>query len=379
MDHAVGTSDAYQDDNDRRIERRGGHGDPRHRVAGGHIREAKRPMRPTQRNVAALGLLVPAFLAAACSGAPAAPSATAAAASALPPATAAAPSAAPVSTSALGGGFSVSSILGGNQVEPASTTWIRVVDASAPFTYEVPSTWTVHVASPWEEGGATIGIALAAGPDLSKLSTDFSVPGVVIGVAANATQITPRQALAADDFSSVCTATPIQEATESGASVAWQLWQSCAGGTGLLLVMAIAPSNGQGRLGIVFQGTGEQDLAYLDHIVSSLAATTPGATSAPAATGGAVSGQTYTISMDTCQNQHGQGVSGGLIRNDDTLIHSYRIVVAFSDPNGIFLNDTAWTTSDLQPGVTATWQATVPSGLPAVSVSCQITSVELVR
>jgi hypothetical protein len=83
--------------------------------------------------------------------------------------------------------------------------------------------------------------------------------------------------------------------------------------------------------------------------------------------------------LEFCQNQHGQGVAGGLIRNDDALVHSFRIVVAFSDPNGILLNDTWGTTPDVPPGVTARWQATLPSGLPNTTVSCRITGVELVN
>lgn len=319
--------------------------------------------------------VVATLLLGACNPAPSAPGSSAASSVAATAGTATAPPAASAVTS---GELSIASILGGNHVAPASTTWTRVADPAAPFTYEVPSTWTIHAANPWQSGGTTIGTALAAGPDLGKLSVDFSVPGVVVGVSANAAGMTPRQALAGDDFTSVCTATPVQDAADAGATIAYQLWQVCGGGPGILLVMVIAPADG-GLLGIVFQGTSEADLGFLDHIVRSLAATSVTSTAPPAASGGAVSGPTYSITMEYCQNQHGQGVSGGLIRNDDALVHTYRIVVAFSDPNGVFLNDTGWTTSDLAPGVTARWQATVPSGLPAVSVSCQITRVELVR
>lgn len=236
----------------------------------------------------------------------------------------------------------------------------------------------MHAAYPWQEGSATIGLALAAGPDLGKLSVDFSVPGIVVGVSGGTAGTTPRQIVeGGGSFDSACTASPAQEVVEAGTTVAYQLWTSCGGGAGVLLVMAIAAAGQPGLLGIVYQGTGENDLGYLDHIVDSLEATPVQATAAPA-TPGSVSGPTYSISMEFCQNQHGQGVSGGLIRNDDTVIHTYRIVVAFTDPNGVFLNDTGWTTSDLQPGVTARWQATVPSGLPNVTVSCTITRVELI-
>lgn len=303
------------------------------------------------------------------------PTSTPTAATVAPAATSA-----PATALVLGGGVSITSVLGGNLAAPPATAWVRISDPASPFSFEVPTAWTILAANPWTEGTATIGSSLAAGPDLSKLSVDFSVPGVVIGISAGAPGITPRQIVeGGGSFGSVCTAGAVEEASEAGAHVAYQLWTSCGGGAGVLLVMAIAPAGQPGLLGIVYQGTRRDDLGYLDRIVGSiLPASAPAESSAPVR-GGEVSGPTYAITMDVCQNQHGQGVSGGLIRNTDALIHTYRIVVAFSDANGVFLNDTAWTTSDLDPGVTARWQASVPSGLPAVNVTCQVKSVTQVR
>ena len=90
-------------------------------------------------------------------------------------------------------------------------------------------------------------------------------------------------------------------------------------------------------------------------------------------------GPVLTITMDICQNQHGQGVAEGLIRNNDSVIHAYRVVVAFSDPEGILLTTTDGLTPETPPGITARWQAVVPSGLPSVSVACQVTNVLTVR
>lgn len=324
-----------------------------------------------------LALLAVATLAACGGAAPATTQPSSATTPAAPVPTQAA-TAAPPAPSA-GPGVDVGSLLGGAVGVPAGTTWIRVSDQGAPFTFEVPATWTDHASGSWDESGATIGVVLAAGPATSKLGTDFSVPGIAIGLAADAGGRTPRQVVERDNaYGGACTPGPVQDASQAAATTAYQLW-ACGASGGLLLVMAIASPGDPGLIEIVFQGTSEADLGYLQHIIGSLAGAAPQATTAPAASGGSVSGPTYTISMSICQNQHGQGVAEGLIRNDTALVHTYRIVVAFSDPNGVFLNDTAWTTSDLQPGVTARWQAVVPSGLPAVSVSCQITAVELVR
>lgn len=277
------------------------------------------------------------------------------------------------------GGLDVGALLG-TTAQPPSTTWIRAVDAGAAFSFEVPSAWSGHLAYPWVEGGATIGTVLVAGPDPTRLGSDFSVPGVAIGLSANPSGMSARASVEADQtYAGTCTPGEVGEASDAGATVAYRLWEACGGGQSYVFLLAVVPADGNGLIAILFQGVDEPQLGYLDHIVTTLRAETVQSTPAPAPSGGDVSGPTYTISMEYCQNQHGQGVSGGLIRNDDSLIHTYRIVVAFSDPNGVFLNDTGWTTSDLQPGVTARWQATVPSGLPAVSVSCQITRVELIR
>jgi catechol 2,3-dioxygenase-like lactoylglutathione lyase family enzyme len=279
------------------------------------------------------------------------------------------------------GGLSVGSLLGGTPGEPPGTSWIQALDAGAPFTFQVPSSWTGHVASSWREGASEIGTVLAAGPDPTKLATDFSVPGIAIGVSANEAGRTAHQVVEADTgYAGTCTPGAIEDAVDAGISASFRLWESCAGGSAYLLSMAIVPAGGEGLIAIVFQGVTEGDLGYLQHIVGSLEATGAAASPTPASTGGRPDpGQPYAISMDACVNQHGQGVAEGLIRNDDVLVHSFRIVVAFSDPNGILLNDTWGTTPNVPPGVTARWQAVVPSGLPNVAVACQITGVELVN
>lgn len=324
-----------------------------------------------------LRMIVPAavLVIAACGGG--ASPASAPASSSAPTATTA--TAATTTPSDAGADVDVGALLGGAPGEPAGTTWVRVTDPGAPFSFEVPAAWTDHAVGAWQESGATIGTVLAAGPSTGKLGTNFSVPGVAIGLASDAGGRTPRAVVEADSsYGATCTPSPVQDATQQGAITAYQQW-TCGSSGGLLIVIAIASPTDPGLIEIVFQGTSKADLGYLQHIVGSVAAATPQATAGPAASDGSVSGPTYTISMNLCQNQHGQGVAEGLIRNDTALIHTYRIVVAFSDPNGVFLNDTSWTQSDLSPGVTARWQAMVPSGLPAVSVSCQITRVELVR
>jgi hypothetical protein len=183
------------------------------------------------------------------------------------------------------GGLSVSSLLGLTPGEPQGTRWIQVIDAGAPFTFQVPSSWTGHVASPWREGASEIGTVLAAGPDPTKLATDFSVPGVAIGVSANESGRTAHQVVEADTaYVGTCTPSAIEDAVEAGISASFRVWESCAGGSAYLLIMAIVPAGGDGLIAIAFQGVTEGDLGYLEHIVGSLQATGAAASPGPTPT-----------------------------------------------------------------------------------------------
>jgi hypothetical protein len=330
---------------------------------------------PKHRRRLALCWLLVTLAVSACGGSSAGTAAPSASPSPAP--TTPSPTAVP---SAIAGGLSISSILGSTPAVPAGTTWMRVSDPSAAFTYEVPSTWMGHAAYPWLDGDAAVGTVLAAGPDPARLATDFSVPGIAIGISANPRGVTPREAVEEDaSYAGVCTPGEINDGSDPTISAAFQVWESCGGGSGLLLVMAIVPVDGEGMIAIVFQGTGEADLAYLEHIVGSLAEAGGTATPTPGPTTGGGPGGPYTISLDICRNQHGQGVSEGLIRNDDSVTHVFRIEVWFYDLNGVLLNTTDWTTTEIPPGVTARWQADVPSGLPSVDVQCQLREVEIVH
>lgn len=276
-------------------------------------------------------------------------------------------------------GVSAGSILGSLPAEPAGTTWVRISDPSAPFTFEVPTAWSATAAGPWEEGGMTIGYVLAGATDASKLGTDFSASGVVIGVSADPMGVTPRAVAEQDDHSSSCTATPTQEVSDPAFQAAYRAWESCGpAGTGFLLAMAIAPADG-GLVGVIFQGATQSDLGYIERVLSSLQPVasltpTPGQATTPPGTHGL-----YSLTLDLCQNQHGQGVAEGIITNQDAANHAFRVRVRFYDPNGVLLNDAdSYATPELRPGESFRWQSVVPSGLPSVNVACEVSQVEIV-
>jgi hypothetical protein len=267
---------------------------------------------------------------------------------------------------------------------PPDTVWVRVADPSAPVTYEVPSTYGYSAVFPWQENGTEMGVLLAAGANPSQIGTDFSAPGVLIGASANPIGMTPMTLVTEDDYSDRCTATAAQAGAEPNVTSAFRTWESCgASRTGYLMLLGIVPQDGRGLIGIVLQGASDADLAYVQHIVESLKATggtgetpAPGATPQPVGT--PASGQPYTITMDICQNQHGQGIAEGELTNSDSVPHTYRILVEFWQQGAnTKLNDTRSFAYNLDPGVTQRWQAVVPSGLPSVDVECRVKAVEV--
>lgn len=268
---------------------------------------------------------------------------------------------------------------------PPDTTWVLVSDPGAPITYEVPSHYGYSAIFPWQENGnVDMGVLLAAGTNPSGIGTDFSAPGVLIGISANPIGMTPMTLVTEDDYSERCTAAAAQAGAEPNVTSAYRIWESCGTAkTGYLMLLGIVPQDGRGLIGMVLQGASDADLAYVQHIVESLKATggtgeTPAPGDTPAPVGTPASGQPYTITMDICQNQHGQGVAEGELTNSDSVPHTYRILVEFWQQGAnTKLNDTRSYAYNLDPGVTQRWQAVVPSGLPSVDVECRVKAVEV--
>lgn len=330
--------------------------------------------RPGHRAPAALGILV-ALFAGACGSTPGPtqPPATASPVAATP--TIAAPSDAPAPSSATG--LSVGSIIGGPvPTLPPGITWSTVVDATAPFTFEVPASWAEHQAYPWTNGDAVVGTLVAAGPTVSKIGTDFSVPGVVVGLSAVASGTSPRAIVEGDDYSSACTAEPIEEEADATYAAAFRTWSSCGDNPdGFLLVIAIAPQPGPGLIVAVLQGTGAGDLAYLERILGSLRAAEVGTvTPGPDAT--AAAGQLFTVTVDECTLQMGDVFAIGIIRNDDSRSHSYLIHMRFADDGEIVFGEVDRDTPALRPGESYRYQTPHTLAQGVAGATCTIMNVE---
>ncbi len=256
-------------------------------------------------------------------------------------------------------GLTIGSILGETlPAAPSGTAWARIIDDAGTFSFEVPSTWAEQATHPWEEAGARIGTVVVAGPAVAGVGTDFTVPGVAVGIAPNAPGSTPRSVVESDDFSGSCTGDPVVEASDAGYTAAFKSWSGCGGNTeAFVLVIAISPAGSTGLIAVVFQGVGQADLGYLEHIMGSLEAsgipsTGPVASEPAPASAAAPPGnsQAFTITIDECFLQTGSVGSIGVIRNTDSTSHAYRFRVRFVDEAGIVYAEAEQETPALAPG-----------------------------
>jgi hypothetical protein len=336
----------------------------------------------TLRSGAAIATLL-GLLVGACGGGPAAsaPASAAPTGAAGPPATSA-PTTPPAATApplAPSGGGILSGIVG-SPPPPSGITWSRVADDAGSFSFEVPSAWGQARTVAWEENGSRIGTIVVAAPSLDAFGSDFSKPGVAVGVAANAGGLTLRASVESNDFSGACTATPTEESTEGGYGAAFRLWTGCGGlEESFVAVIAVAATDGTGLIAAILQGTSEAELGYLVPIVDSLqaAGVAPGLpTATPTAPGGV--GPGYTVTIDECLLQIGDAIAIGRVRNGDTTGHAYRIAVRFSDEAGVLVGEDHRETPALTPGQAyryqARWQAQ-----GATAVTCVVSEVVVIE
>jgi len=128
--------------------------------------------------------------------------------------------------------------------------------------------------------------------------------------------------------------------------------------------------------------------AYIQHIVGSLQSTVgTAATPGPDETAGdgatppvetPAPGQVISYTFEYCQNQHGQGIAGGQLTNNDSVPHLVTLIVEFYQIDTTkMLNDTRSYEYDMPAGQSREWQAVVSSGLPSVDVSCKVREIQV--
>jgi len=274
-------------------------------------------------------------------------------------------------------GLAIGSLLGSTlPAPPAGTIWTRLSDDAGTFSFEVPSTWTDHQSLVWTVGTTNVGTLVVASTAVAKIGTDFTISGVVLGVATNAAGSTPRTLLERDDFSAFCTGDLVEDASGTGYTAAFRTWSAC-GGTAdpFLFTLAIAPTGSAGLVAVVLQGVRPSDLGYLERIVGSLQATGVTPTSAPPAPG---TDKAYTITVDQCKLQLSDVLAIGVIRNTDTRSHAYQVRIRFADQAGIVFGEGHEDTPALAPGEAYRYQTPDVSAGGVTGATCTVVGVQVI-
>lgn len=298
------------------------------------------------------------------------------------------------------GGVSIAEIVGTALPDvPDDTTWIRVGEDAA-FTFEVPSSWTGVRNLPWlEADGSTSGTVILAGPDPEVLGTEFSQPGVAIGVSSNPNGLSPRQVVDAESYDALCSGSPVEDHADPAYLASSRVWTSCGGREeAFLLVLAIAPTDSPGLLGAFFQGVSEADLAYVQHIMGSLragqATETPATgplltpvpqpldtlVPAPAPITQPTEGTSrgWTATLDECLLQMNDAIAYGTVTNTDDRSHGYRVYVRFLDATGLLIGEGYWDTPPVEPDQSARYEVRLLAVNGVTEATCLLKEV-LVR
>ena len=259
---------------------------------------------------------------------------------------------------------------------PVGTMWLRIADDSGAFTFEVPSTWTEHQTVPWTEAsGTSSGYILVAGPKIGVLGSDFTQPGVAIGISTNPDLRTPRQVVDADDYKTFCTGTPAADETGTGYVAAYRLWTSCGGREDAFIIVIVIA-----LLASIFQGAGQADMGYIEHMLGSIQtdAGVSAETAAPAPpTAAPGNAQGWTATVDECLSQIGDAIAIGTITNVDTRSHAYRVNIRFLSEGNLLIGDDYWDTPPLDPSQGYRYQIRHSALNGTKLVTCTLSSVQI--
>ncbi len=275
------------------------------------------------------------------------------------------------------------SLLGAVPSSPPDTEWTRITADGGVLSFEVPSTWTEQQTARWLEDDTAIGVLLSASPSLVALGRDFRLPGVILGISADAGGRTPRSIVDAEDLTGACTGEPAEELVEPGYVGAVRTWSACGGhADAFVIALAFASDGDPGMIALILQGAERSDLGYLGPILASVrtesaipAVPAPGPSLPRPTDQPPISTTTYTIVINECLLQMNDAIAIGIVRNDDHSSHSYVIKVRFTDQDGVLRGEERRDTPVLLPGEAYRWELRTLAQF-ATGATCTITDVQ---
>ncbi|MCA9976624.1 MAG: PDZ domain-containing protein, partial [Anaerolineales bacterium] len=152
----------------------------------------------------------------------------------------------------------------------AYSGYVTISDDSGAMRMNVPAEWNDVNGSPWVLNGETIGISLAASPDLNGLYNSWTTPGVFLG-ATNQFELTVDELLDGFDYSGDCTYEGRSVYQDSVYTGQYDFWYGCGSGLegGMILVLGAQPADGSYLALILVQMFSQADLDAADQILAS--------------------------------------------------------------------------------------------------------------
>jgi hypothetical protein len=119
--------------------------------------------------------------------------------------------------------------------------------------------------------GETVGVRLAASPDVEALLAGWDTAGLLVSASATLVEdYEPQAVLDAIDYSESCDYAG-RTALEPGAYRGFfDRWQGCGGGDGSAIIMAVVPEEGDYLVLIELYAVTDADLAAQERILESL-------------------------------------------------------------------------------------------------------------
>ncbi|GIK55029.1 MAG: PDZ domain-containing protein [Chloroflexi bacterium] len=150
------------------------------------------------------------------------------------------------------------------------TSYVTISDDSGLMKMSVPAEWADVDGSPWVLEGQTIGVSLAASPNLSNLYNGWTTPGVFFA-ATDQLGLSIDDLLNSIDYTGECTYEGRSDYQDEVYAGKYDFWYGCGSGQegAMVLVLAAQPADGSYTALVLLQMLTQADLDAADQILKT--------------------------------------------------------------------------------------------------------------
>jgi serine protease Do len=149
-------------------------------------------------------------------------------------------------------------------------SYVTISDDSGLMQMSVPAEWADVDGSPWVQEDQTIGVSLAASPNLNDLYSSWNTPGVFFG-ATDQFDVTIDDLLNSVDYTGECTYEGRSDYQDDVYTGKYDFWYGCGSGNegAMILVLAAQPADGSYTTLVLIQMLTQADLDAADQILNT--------------------------------------------------------------------------------------------------------------